>query len=696
MLLLNWVSSSAMVARTGRRGQGTAFLGCLTGWLVLASFLMWPLAATAQLEDPKHRPAAHAHTDAKPTKMVAPPRKYRNAPAKAVKAYEHAMEFYDAREFEKAEREFADLNKKYPSFPEPWFRRGSIQASTARKREAYESFKHGITALGFDAAYAPEYLVAGDLALEFGDYETARMGYAALLKANPRNKRGLPQAEKGVQICDFAAQQLANPATINPQPLPAHINQFRFHYFPAVTADGRALLFTARKGTADTDDENLYLARRRATGEFDAPQSISPLINSPYNEGAATISGDGKTLVFTSCYRSDSRGDCDLYFSRRENGAWTKPVNLGPNVNSTWWDSQPTLSADGRTLYFSSARKSGSVGQEDIYVTTLGDDDATWSVAKNLGAPVNTTGRDMAPFLHPSGTTLYYVTDGPVGMGGLDLFRSERKTGGAWGAPQNLGYPLNTFEDESSVFITTDNRTGFYSRKQTATATEPMTIRLYQFDVPKAARSFEQSAVAQGRVFDAVTKKNLAATVQVYDIGTDELVESVRSDKEDGEYTVVLTEGHQYAMYAAADDYLMKSLTFDYTDRKSFDPLTLDIGLDPVKTGASIVLNNLFFPTNSFELEKKSKTELNRLKRFMNQYPTISVEISGHTDDVGSDAANLTLSDNRAKAVYDYLVNAGVKADRLTFKGYGETQPAVANSSDANRRLNRRIELRIL
>ncbi len=650
------------------------------------------LPGRAQLEDPKaKRPVARA------SEAKSPPKKYANAPAKAVKAYEHAVELADAREFDKALNELESLTKKYPSFAQPWFKKGTLLSATAQKRAAYESYKRGVTALGYDASHAADYFTTGELALEFGDYELARTSYNALIKANPRNKRGLPQAERGLQVCDFAAQQLAHPAPdLNPQALPAQINQFRFHYFPAVTADGRALVYTARKGAADTDDENLYIARRKGN-EFDAPQSISPYINSPYNEGAAAISGDGKALVFTSCNRPDSRGDCDLYYSRLENGTWSKPSNLGPTVNSSWWDSQPTLSADGRTLYFSSARKAGSLGQEDIYVTNL-TDDGTWTAAKNVGAPINTPGHDMAPFLHASGTTLYYSTDGPIGMGGLDLFRVERQKGGAWAAPQNLGYPLNTFEDESSIFITTDNRTGYYSRKLSGQAADAQqtTIRLFSFDVPKQARSFEQSAVAQGRVFDAVTKKTLAANVQVYDLGADELIESVMSDKADGEYTVVLTEGHQYAMYASADDYLIKSLTFDYTDRKTFDPLTLDIYLDPVKAGASIVLNNLFFPTNSFVLEKRSKTELDRLTRFMNQYPIIAVEISGHTDDIGSDATNLTLSENRAKAVYDYLVTSGVKTDRLKFKGYGETQPAAPNTTDANRQLNRRIELRIL
>lgn len=661
------------------------------GIALIAGLLLVANPVRAQLEDPKkHPPVAHSEPKGAP-------KKYANAPAKAVKAYEHAVELADTREFEKALTELETLNRKYPSFAEPWLKKGTLLAALAQKRAAYESYKKGVNALGFDPAHAPDYLTAGDLSLAFGDYALARQCYDWLLKSNPRNKRGLPQAQRGLETCDFADKQMANPAPdLKPRPLPDRINQFRFSYFPAVTADGRALVYTARRGAADTDDENLYIARRKGAGDFEEPQSISPFINSAYNEGAAAISGDGKTLVFTSCNRPDSRGDCDLYYSRRENGAWSKPVNMGPNVNSSWWDSQPTLSADGRTLYFASSRKAGSLGQEDIYITTFNEENV-WTPAKNVGAPINTPGRDMAPFLHASGSTLYYVSDGPIGMGGLDVFRIARKAGGGWNVPENLGYPLNTFEDESSIFITSDNRTGFYSHKESkGEGFSQSTIRLFQFDVPKQAQSFEQSAVAQGRVFDAVTKKTLEATVQVYDLGTDELTESVHSDKADGEYTIVLTEGHQYAMYATADNYLIKSLTFDYTDRKAFDPLSLDIYLDPVKAGASIVLNNLFFPTNSYELEKKSKTELDRLMRFMNQYPDIRVEISGHTDDVGSDATNMTLSANRAQAVYDYLVKNGLKADRLEHKGYGETQPAAPNSNEANRQLNRRIELKIL
>ena len=209
-------------------------------------------------------------------------------------------------------------------------------------------------------------------------------------------------------------------------------------------------------------------------------------------------------------------------------------------------------------------------------------------------------------------------------------------------------------------------------------------------------RPHETSTYTQGRVFDAFDKKAIKVDLQLYDLNTDELTQYVSSDAENGDYTVVLNEGSQYAMYAAADKYLMKSLSFDYSDKKNFDPLTLDIYLEPVRAGRSIVLNNLFFDTKQYELKPKSRTELNRLVGFMKQYPEVQVEVSGHTDDVGSDDDNLALSQNRAKSVYSYLVSQGVKAERLRFKGYGESKPLVANDSESHRQQNRRIELRIL
>ena len=600
------------------------------------------------------------------------------------------------RDFDKALETLAQLNQKFPSLGEPYVMRGSLLKAVGENQGAYEAYRAGLSKLPFSPNQANNYYTLGELAISLGDYQTAADGYGKYLKTAPKGQRNTVRAQHQLQNCEFALKAMSSPTGPEPTRLGEPLNTYYFQYFPALTADNRFLIYTVRPTL--TSDEEIMVVKLNKDGSLGTPAPISAAINTPYNEGAATISGDGKTLVFTSCDRPNAVGSCDLYISRRTGNNWSKPQNMGRTVNSTAWDSQPSLSADGRTLYFTSDRRGGQ-GQEDIYVTTLQDDD-TWGPARNLGTPVNTPGKDMAPFIHASGTTLYYVTDGLVGMGGLDIYRSAQQPDGKWAAPANLGYPLNTFENEASLFISSDNRLGYCSRSR---ATEPgvtkeknRPVELYSFEVPPAVKAQETSTYTQGRVFDAITKKPLAAAVQLYDLNTEALTQNVASDLENGEYTVVLNEGRQYAMYAVADKYLMKSLSFDYADKHAFDPLTLDIYLEPVRAGRSIVLNNLFFDTNKYELKPKSQTELNRLIQFMQQYQDIQVEISGHTDDVGADADNVVLSQNRARAVYDYLSAHGVKATRLRYKGYGETRPLTSNDSDQHRQQNRRIEFRIL
>lgn len=613
---------------------------------------------------------------------------------KAKNLWEKAQQQAKDREFNKAIETLTSLNQKFPSLGEPFLLKGQLYKAMGEMRPAFEAYREGVEKMPFDPARMNDYFTLGELAMSFGEYQPALDAYRKYLKVAPKGQRYIPKAQQQAANCEFALKAIQSPVGQAPERLGAPLNTFRFQYFPAVTADNRFLVYTARK--TGESDEDIVVSRIEKDGAFGDPQLISAAINSQFNEGAGTISGDGKTLVFASCDRPGAVGNCDLYISRRTGNNWSKPRNLGRNVNSVAWDSQPSLSADGRTLYFTSDRR-GGVGQEDIYVTTL-QDDGVWSVARNVGAPVNTTGKDMAPFIHASGSTLYYVSDGMVGMGGLDVYKANADAG-KWGAPENLGYPLNTFENESSLFISSDNRRGLCARTRPAeagVAERERPVELFSFVVPAQVRSREQSTYAQGRVFDAVTKKPLQADVQLYDLKTDELVQSVISDPESGDYTVVLNEGHQYGMYAVTDKYLMRSLNFDYSDKRSFDPLTLDIYLEPVRAGRAIVLNNLFFDTKEYALKPNSRTELNRLIKFMSQYPDVQVEISGHTDDVGTDDDNIVLSKNRAKSVYDYLTKHGVKAERLRFRGYGEAKPLVANDSEEHRQQNRRIELRIL
>ena len=638
--------------------------------------------------------------------LAATPLLAQQAPAaitdgKARSLYDKAQTlYYRDRQPQQALLVWQQLTDKYPDYGDPFLRKGSIMLTLGDHPNALQAYKLGLSKLPVEPARAGDYLVLGKLAAEVGDYATMRLAYTNYLSINPTSKSQVALVQLQLQNCDFAAEAMAHPTGAAPERLVAPLNQFRNQYFPVLTADNKSLIFTVQRSPEKVGQENedVFISAVAADGTFGAPQSISPVINSRENEGTATISGDGNTLVFTSCGRAGGVGSCDLYISRRRGSQWTAPRNLGLLVNSKAWDSQPSLSADGRTLYFSSQR-GGGLGGYDIYVTTVGPD-GSWGQARNLGAPINTAGDDLAPFIHASGTTLYYATNGLVGLGSSDIFRAELDAKGQWGTPRNLGYPLNTFANEASLFISSDNKRLYCTRSEPPRSGDAAgmlpPILLYGSEVPASARARETSTYAQGRVFDAVTKQPLNAMVQLFDLNTNVLTQQVYSDAETGLYTAVLNAGRAYAMYAAAPGYLLKSLSFDYSNQQKFDPLTLDIYLDPAKSGRSAVLNNLFFDSNQATLKPRSRTELDRLVEFLRQDPSLRVEVGGHTDNVGTPAANLSLSQRRAQAVLTYLAGHGVPAARLRAQGYGEKKPLAANDTEAHRAQNRRIELRIL
>ncbi|MBC5991401.1 OmpA family protein [Pontibacter cellulosilyticus] len=612
--------------------------------------------------------------------------------SKAEKLYFKADEYARARNFNRALETLEEATEKDPKFIEAYIKAANLHKMMGNKAASFKNLQKGLSIAPFNPAYANFYFDLADLYMEQGMYEEAKQNFGTFLKASPKNPKLVAWAREQVKVADYAMEAMKNPVPFDPVQMSGSVNKFGLQYFPYTTADQRFFIYTARASARPDHDENIFITER-VNGEWQVPVSISENINTNANEGAATISGDGKTLVFTSCSRPDGFGDCDLYISFRTGSEWSKPKNMGMTVNSKAWDSQPSLSADGRTLYFTSTR-GGGVGKEDIWVTYL-IDDGSWVKPKNMGKSINTTGRDMAPSVHMSGSTLYFVSDGHLGMGGLDVFKANLDAQKQWSEPKNLGYPLNTHADEGSLFITPDNKVGYYSRQVTTDAGVPA-VQLFRFDVPTEWRSSENSTYAQGRVFDATTKKPLAAQVQLYDVKADSLLQQVGSDKVSGEYTVVLTEGKQYALYVSAPNYLMNSVSFDYTSPKSLSPVALDVYLEPIKAGAAVVLNNLFFDTGKYDLEKESKTELNKLIKFMQLNGTVKIEIEGHTDDVGADKDNQVLSEKRAKSVAEYITSNGISKDRIRFKGYGETKPVRPNTSEENRKLNRRIEMRVL
>ena len=536
------------------------------------------------------------------------------------------------------------------------------------------------------------YLIVAKDKLNLGKYKEAKQYAEKFLTFEETGENNTQEALRIVASADFAQEKIANPLPFSPKPVSPKINRKEYvQDFPVLTADQNAMFFTAvpKKEIKYQTGEDIFVSFKK-DNEWGEPMPLS--INTPANEGTCTISADGKILVFTSCQGRKSFGNCDLYISERIGNEWSEPANMGENINSPYWDSQPSLSADGRTLYFVSNR--GKKNNHDIFVSYR-NSQGDWTPAQPLPPPINTPKDEFSPFIHANGKTLFFASDGHIGMGGLDLYSSDFENN-QWTSPKNLGYPINNHLDQISIFVTADGKKGYYGDRKVKNNIEEAVIM--EFEMPEAITVQIKTQYLKGRVLDAKTKEALEAEIELINLSNNRIENAVKSDKVSGEYFLVLNEQTEYALEVRKKGYAFKSMRFDFSDKKADDlkPIEMDILLDPIAKGATFVLNNIFFDTGKWELREKSKTELNELIRFMQDNPQVRGEISGHTDNVGEKKANQELSLKRAKSVYDYLVQNGIEPQRLTYKGYGDTQPAAPNDSEENKQRNRRIEFKIL
>lgn len=532
------------------------------------------------------------------------------------------------------------------------------------------------------------YDVAG-VEMTLDKYEEAVQHLEAYGKLNTNDPVLRASAEKLLARARFAADAVKHPVPFHPKSVGSGVNSAMSEYFPSLTADGQTLVFTRD----ERGDENFF----SSTLKDSVWQKAEPLdgVNTVMNEGAQAISPDGTWLVFTACNRSDdgSQGSCDLYWSQLKKGAWTVPVPFSSSINSRDWESQPTISADGKTIIFSKG-PSGGRGNNDLYSTTR-QPGGKWTKPEKLNGPVNTNGKEGTPFLHPDGVTLYFASDSLPGMGGVDLFFTRRQPDGSWSTPQNLGYPINTKADEATLIVSLDGKTGYY-----ATARGKGTgLDIYSFEMPEYARP-QAVTYAKAKVVDAVSGKPLVAKVDFTDLKTGQSFLSVNT-KSDGTFLACLPAGKDYALAVTKEKYLFFSENFNLEETATFTkPYELEIALQPVPdSGATappaakpIALRNVFFETASAELRPESSAELDRLADLLKQFPSLRIQLNGHTDNVGQPAYNLSLSENRAKAVYDYLIKKGIDARRLKFKGFGESKPVDTNDTEEGRARNRRTE----
>lgn len=605
---------------------------------------------------------------------------------KAAELYAEADNFRVRGQYSQAINLLEQAIAKDKKFYEAYFRLALIIKAQGKLDQAETLFKK-VVELN-EGNNAASFFELGDLYLKQSEYNKSIEFANKYLAYNPRNSRRIQEAQAIIKNAEFALNNENKKALFNPRPLSDTVNTFPMQYFPVVSVDGSSLIYTRRMGTTSQYDEDLVISKRDENNRWSTPESISENINSEFNEGTCTISADGRTLIFTSCYGRKGYGSCDLYISVKTGEEWSVPQNLGPSVNSSAWDSQPSLSADGRTLYFISNRN-GGIGGRDIWFTKK-DDKNTWGKPQNMGPVINTVNEEVSPFIHPNNRTLYYGTNGLPGFGGFDLYYSNIDND-LWTKPKNMGAPINNGEDQVSLFIAASGDKGYYSNEDTNSDKKGI---LYQFSLTDLHEVEYNVSYVSGIVTDKETSDKLMAEIELVDINSNKRVSLVSSDSITGKYLMVLTEGSEYALYINRKDYLFKSYSFVFDD--SGESIEQNIELERIKEGVTTDLRNIFFETDKFDIKSSSYAELDKVVRFIKENPSLKIEISGHTDNVGSAEYNLTLSEKRAQSVAQYLFNKGVDENIINTAGFGSSQPKATNDSEKGRQLNRRIELKIV
>ncbi len=464
------------------------------------------------------------------------------------------------------------------------------------------------------------------------------------------------------------------------------VNSEKSEYYPSVTINDSMFVFT-RRGEGFREDffESTILSQKK----YSRSKLINGDINVEPSKGAINISQDGEWLIFAGYNFPGGYGDFDLYISYYTPTGWSEPENLGSNINSESWESSPSLSPDKRALFFSSNRP-GGYGGKDLYVSYRMPN-GKWGPAKNMSSSVNTAGDELAPFIHADNATLYFTSDGLPGYGNSDIFLCRKGPNNDWSLPQNLGYPINTIENEGSLFVSADGKTAFYASDRSDSRGG---LDIYTFELRPDVRP-ARTLYVKGKVYDIKTGKGLPSAVELIDNTSQQTVNNVQTD-ETGNYFITLPVGKDYTFTVNRKGYLFFSEIFPLSKNQPDSTYDKDIPLKPIELNASLILKNIFFEINSAQLQEISQIEINKLLQLMSENPTLKLQINGYTDNVGKPEENLKLSTNRAKAVVDYLVSKGINIKRLVYKGYGETKPVADNKTETGRAQNRRTEFVVI
>ena len=526
-----------------------------------------------------------------------------------------------------------------------------------------------------------------------GDYELAQVELQKYLGTDIKSAKSAEDAKLKLANCVFAIEAKKKPRLFSPIRLSDSINTYRPEYLPSISADEELLVFSRMIDR----QEDLYYSQWNKD-HWSRAQPLEGVNTEKYNEAGHCVSADGKTIVFTGCNMPGGLGSCDLYISYFKNGRWTQPANLDSPINTPGWESQPSLSADGNVLYFSSERP-GGYGLRDIWHTEKSAS-GRWSTPKNIGAPINTTRNDSSPFIHADNQTLYFMSDGLPGMGGTDLFFSKRIDTEHWDVPINLGYPINTIGNEGALVVNIDGDKAYYTSTGAKTLQDKDGLEntdIYSFELDKEIRP-QSVSFFKALVLDATSSKPLVSGVKITDIQKN-LSFYNGNTSDDGTALVIMPKGDQYGIQISAQGYIFISESVKIPDSANVKmPYISTYKMERISNsiGKTFPMRNIFFESGSDQLSSASNAELGSIFHMMKENPDIVVQIDGHTDNIGGEKDNLLLSQNRAKAVMNELIKRGIPAKKILAKGFGESKPLTDNSSEGGRQINRRTEFTII
>ncbi|AWW29767.1 OmpA family protein [Echinicola strongylocentroti] len=606
---------------------------------------------------------------------------------RAIKLYQEGEDLSMRRRYDQALEKYADAVNKDDGFLEAYKKWSQLLLKKGSVEEALQVASAGEMKSGSNPEFKADFSwLITSIYLKSGDFEAAVRKFSqsqGLYSSKVKSSSSFKAMNRKMA---FIEEELTKKKSINKEKLPSPLNEFYLQYFPVLTADSKQLLFTKRDGVERMKHEDIFTSTWDGTS-WSSPEALAHSINTVHNEGTCTISADGNILIYTSCDAPDSYGSCDLYIAYKVGGEWQEPMNMGDKVNSRYWDSQPSLSADGSILFFSSNRR-GGFGGNDIYYAVRQRDNS-WSDPVNVGETINTELDEVSPFIYFNNELLFFASNGHMGFGGMDLFNSKIKNA-EFEQPVNLGYPINDHLDQLALFITAQQDYAYYTENSLKDGVLDRSY-LYRFTFPEEIDLGERLIVTGGKVRNEKTGEPIVATLSLVDLENDSTLYEFRSEGDSGRFMMIYPDKASSGLYVEKKGFLPQIYNVEKDSLK--DIKDMEIGLKPVAHGEEFLFENVFFDFDKADLKPSSKSSLLRLKKFLDENPDVHIVIEGHTDNVGEGSYNQELSLRRATSVQRYLLDQGIASERLAVAGFGDTKPLMSNETALGRSKNRRIEI---